>query len=48
MSLGRPIPELIVTVDERETLDRWTRRPTTVFVFPSAQSKMNRARCARA
>ncbi len=38
MSLGRPIPELIVTVDERETLERWCRRPTT------AQALAQRAR----
>lgn len=29
MRTGRPMPPLTLTVDERETLERWTRRPTT-------------------
>ncbi len=29
MRIGRPIPPLVLTDDERETLGRWTRRPTT-------------------
>ena len=29
MRTGRPIPPLTLTEDERETLERWTRRPTT-------------------
>src|SRR3990170_7594453 len=29
MGLGRPIPELTLTETERDTLERWTRRPTT-------------------
>src|SRR3989442_790095 len=29
MRTGRPIPPLTLTDDERETLERWTRRPTT-------------------
>lgn len=29
MRTGRPIPLLTLTADERETLERWTRRPTT-------------------
>ena len=29
MRTGRPIPPLTLTADERETLARWTRRPTT-------------------
>src|SRR5437762_9031740 len=29
MRLGRPVPPIVLTTDERETLDRWTRRPTT-------------------
>ena len=29
MRLGRPLPELTVTESERETLERWSRRPTT-------------------
>ena len=29
MRTGRPIPPLTLTADERETLERWTRRPTT-------------------
>jgi transposase len=28
MRTGRPMPALTLTVDERETLERWTRRPT--------------------
>ena len=29
MRRGRPIPSLTLTVEERETLERWTRRPKT-------------------
>lgn len=29
MRTGRPIPPLTLTAEERETLARWTRRPTT-------------------
>jgi transposase len=38
MRTGRPIPPLTLTTDERETLERWTRRPTT------AQALAQRAR----
>jgi transposase len=38
MRLGRPIPELILSADEQETLERWARRPT------SAQALALRAR----
>ena len=29
MAIGRPIPPLFLSADERETLERWMRRPTT-------------------
>ena len=29
MRLGRPVPPIVLTTNERETLERWTRRPTT-------------------
>ena len=29
MRTGRPIPPLTLTDDERDTLERWSRRPTT-------------------
>jgi transposase len=29
MRLGRPVPPIVLTTDERGTLERWTRRPTT-------------------
>jgi len=29
MRTGRPIPPLTLAPDERETLERWSRRPTT-------------------
>ena len=29
MAIGRPIPPLLLSADERETLERWMRRPTT-------------------
>jgi transposase len=29
MRTGRPIPPLTITAEERETLERWARRPTT-------------------
>src|SRR3989454_7281532 len=29
MRTGRPIPPLTLTADERDTLERWARRPTT-------------------
>jgi DNA-binding NarL/FixJ family response regulator len=38
MVIGRPIPVLRLTDDEREALERWTRRPTT------AQALSQRAR----
>lgn len=38
MALGRPIPPLALSSDERVVLDRWTRRPTT------AQALAQRAR----
>ncbi len=38
MAVGRPIPPLIVTLEERETLERWIRRPKT------AQALAQRAR----
>jgi transposase len=38
MPRGRPMPALVVTADQRETLERWTRRPTT------AQALAQRAR----
>jgi hypothetical protein len=38
MRIGRPIPPLTLTDAERETLERWARRPTT------AQALAQRAR----
>jgi hypothetical protein len=38
MGTGRPIPPRTLTDDERATLDRWARRPTT------AQAVAERAR----
>lgn len=38
MAIGRPIPPLTLTPDERETLERWVRRPKT------AQALAQRAR----
>ena len=38
MRTGRPIPPLTLTADERETLERWARRPKT------AQAVAQRAR----
>lgn len=38
MAIGRPIPMLTLTDEERDTLERWTRRPTT------AQALAQRAR----
>ena len=38
MPLGRPIPPLTLSADERNVLERWTRRPTT------AQALAQRAR----
>ena len=29
MRLGRPVIPIVLTTDERETLERWARRPTT-------------------
>jgi hypothetical protein len=45
MAIGRPIPVLTLTDEERDALERWARRPTT------AQALAQRARlvlaCAR-
>src|SRR5215468_10032114 len=30
MRLGRPVAPIVLTTEERETLERWARRPTTV------------------
>ena len=38
MRIGRPTPPVILTVDERETLEQWARRPKT------AQALAQRAR----
>jgi hypothetical protein len=38
MARGYPMPELTLTTEERETLERWARRPTT------AQALAQRAR----
>jgi transposase len=38
MARGHPMPELTLTTDERDTLERWARRPTT------AQALAQRAR----
>ena len=38
MRTGRPIPALTISADERETLERWTRRAST------AQALAQRAR----
>jgi transposase len=38
MARGHPMPELMLTIDERDTLERWARRPTT------AQALAQRAR----
>ena len=29
MRLGRPVAPIVLTTEERETLERWARRPTT-------------------
>ena len=29
MRLGRPVAPIVLTIEERETLERWARRPTT-------------------
>src|ERR1700674_4985359 len=29
MRLGRPVAPVVLTMEERETLERWARRPTT-------------------
>ncbi len=38
MRIGRPTPPVMLTVDERETLEQWARRPKT------AQALAQRAR----
>ena len=38
MRTGRPTPPVILTADERETLEQWARRPKT------AQALAQRAR----
>jgi len=34
MAIGRPIPVLTLSDDEREALERWARRLTTVQALP--------------
>lgn len=51
MRLGRPIPELVLTREEQETLQRWARRPKSAqalaqrarLVLAGAQGKSNTA-----
>jgi transposase len=51
MRMGRPIPELVLTTEERETLQRWARRPQSAqalaqrarLVLACAQGKSNTA-----
>ncbi len=51
MRMGRPIPELVLTTEERETLHRWARRPQSAqalaqrarLVLACAQGKSNTA-----
>ena len=51
MRLGRPIPELRLTAEERETLEQWSRRPKTAqalamrarIVLGAAAGKSNTA-----
>src|ERR1700752_2954445 len=38
MRMGRPIPKLVLTTEEQQTLERWARRPK------SAQALAQRAR----
>ncbi len=49
MPRGRPVPKLSLTVEERETLQRWARRPKTAqalalrarIVLACAEEKSN-------
>ncbi len=49
MARGRKLPELVLSVDERETLERWARRPKTAqalaqrarIVLSAAEGKSN-------
>ena len=49
MAIGRPIPVLQLYPDERETLGRWMRRPTTAqalalrarIILRCAEGKIN-------
>ncbi len=51
MPRGRPVPKLSLTVEERETLQRWARRPKTAqalalrarVVLACAEEKSNTA-----
>src|SRR5688500_1816605 len=52
---GRPMPELVLSEDERETLQRWARRPTSAqalalrakIVLACAEGAPNKAVAAR-
>ena len=49
MTLGRPIPPLLLSREERETLERWVRRPSSAqalslrarIILTCAQGKTN-------
>ena len=51
MRMGRPVPELVLTTEEQETLQRWARRPQSAqalaqrarLVLACAQGKSNTA-----
>ncbi len=49
MTIGRPVPPVLLSDDERETLERWARRPNTAqalafrarVILASAEGKKN-------
>jgi hypothetical protein len=48
MRTGRQIPPLTLTEDERQTLERWARRPTTAQALPIARGSSWRVPPGRA
>jgi len=46
MAIGRPIPVLTLTNEERDTLERWARRRTTAQALAQRARVVWRARAA--
>src|SRR6266566_4616757 len=47
MAIGRPIPVLTLTDEERDALERWARRPTTAQALAQRARRVLACACGR-